>query len=184
MRRSISFVPLLAGVLALACSSMSFNSDWDRDADFGSYSTYAWLEQESDPASGSAQQARQQNSLLAKRVRSAVDHQMTQKGFTVNVDSPDLLLVFHTGLQDKVNVTDYGYRYSYDYWGWGGRDIDVYQYTEGTLIVDMIDRNTKELVWRGSATATVDESASTEKREETITKAIMGILENYPPKQK
>jgi len=184
MTRSIRIIPLLAVVLALACSSMSFNSDWDRDADFASYSTYAWLEQEADQASGNAAQAQQQNSLLAKRVRTAADYEMGRKGFTVDTNNPDLLLVFHTGLQDKVNVTDYGYRYSYDYWGWGGRDIDVYQYTEGTLIIDMIDHNTKELVWRGSATATVDAGASSQKREEKIGKAITGILESYPPKQK
>ncbi len=184
MRRQITFVPLLVSLLSIACSSMSFNHDWDRDADFASYRTYAWLDQSNDPASGNAQLARRQNSLLTKRVRTAADVELGQKGLTINTDSPDLLLVFHTGLQDKVNVTDYGYRYSYDYWGWGGRNIDVYQYTEGTLIIDMIDRNTHELVWRGSATATMDEQASSQKREETIAKAVMGILEKYPPQQK
>jgi hypothetical protein len=163
---------------------MSFNHDWDRDADFSGYSTYAWLAQPNDPATGNAAVAQRQNSLLTKRVRSSTDEQMGQLGFTINIDSPDLFLVFHTGVQDKVNVTDYGYRYSYDYWGWGGRDIDVYQYTEGTLIIDMIDTNTKELVWRGSATATVDPSNSAEKREAQLDKAVRGILENYPPKQR
>jgi hypothetical protein len=175
---------LLALVLVVGCSTMSFNHDWDRDTDFSAYSTYAWLAQPVNQATGSAQVAQQQNTLLQKRVRSAVDVQMRDKGFQLNVDSPDILLVYHTGLQDKVNVTDYGYRYSYDYWGWGGRDIDVYQYTEGSLIIDMIDATTKELVWRGSATATIDEGASTEKRESQLDKAARGIFENYPPKQR
>ena len=184
MKRMIRHIPLLVVVLTMGCSSMSFNHDWDRDADFPNYRTYAWLDQQADPATGNAQTARAQNSLLAKRIRNAVDSELQRKGLAVNTGSPDLLRLYHTGLQDKVNVTDWGYRYSYDYWGWGGRDIDVYQYTEGTLIIDMIDFNTKDLVWRGSATATVDGGTSPEKAEEKIGKAVTGILENYPPKQR
>ena len=107
MKRMIRHIPLLAVVLAVGCSSMSFNHDWDRDADFPSYRTYAWIDQQTDPATGNAQTARVQNSLLVKRIRSAVDSELRNKGLSVNTDSPDLLLVYHTGLQDKVNVTDY-----------------------------------------------------------------------------
>jgi hypothetical protein len=173
----------LAGLM-IGCSSMSFNHDWDRDAGFQNYSTYAWMSQPTATTSTSAQRARTQNTLLEKRIHNSVDQVLREKGLTMTSDNPDLLLVYHTGLQDKVNVTDWGYRYSYDYWGWGGRDIDVYQYTEGTLIIDMIDANTKELVWRGSATGTVDPGASPEKTDAKIDKAVRGILESYPPKQR
>jgi hypothetical protein len=183
MKNIIRITGLGAVVLALACSSMNVNHDWDRDANFGSYQTYAWAAQ---PASApqNAQQAQSRNDLLDKRVRRAIDDQMVAKGFSENPAGADIMLVYHTGAQDKINVTDWGYRYSYDYWGWGGRDIDVYQYTEGTLVVDMIDSGTKELVWRGSATKTIDSNPTPEKMESNIQKAVAAIFQNYPPRGK
>jgi len=172
---------ILFAVLAAGCSSMEFNHDWDRDANFSSYSTYAWLNVPTNTVGGSVKTARTKNTLLDKRIKSAVDREMKAKGLTVDTESPDLLAAYHVGVEDKVNVTDWGYRYSYDYWGWGGRNIDVYQYTEGTLIVDLIDAQTKELVWRGAATATLDENPSPEKADARIQQAVEGILANYPP---
>lgn len=169
-------IGVVAGVFILtaltACSSIDFNHDWDRDAAFGNYHTYGWLQRN---------QKQSYNTLIDKRIQAAVSEEMTARGLTLNAENPDILLTFHIGLQDKINVTDYGYRYSYDYWGWGNRSIDVYQYTEGTLVIDIVDANTKELVWRGSGTKTVDESSSPEKVEATINTAVAGILSKFPP---
>ena len=183
MKNTIRITGLLAVVFALACSSMNINHDWDRDADFGSYQTYAWAPQ-SSAAPQNAQQAQSRNDLLDKRVRRAIDEELVAKGFSENPASADVHVVYHTGAQDKINVTDWGYRYSYDYWGWGGRDIDVYQYTEGTLVIDLIDATTKELVWRGSATKTIDSNPTPEKMENNIRKAVQAIFQNYPPRGK
>jgi hypothetical protein len=98
---------LLLAVVAAGCSSMDFNHDWDRDADFPSYSTYAWLNVPTT-AVGDAQTARRKNTLLDKRIKSAVDAEMKTKGFSIDAESPDLLAVYHVGVQDKVNVTDWG----------------------------------------------------------------------------
>ncbi|MDH3196696.1 MAG: DUF4136 domain-containing protein [Candidatus Krumholzibacteria bacterium] len=172
---------LLFAVVAAGCSSMEFSHDWDKDADFATYRTYAWVNVPTT-AVGDAQAARRTNALLDKRIKSAVDAEMKTKGFSVDTASPDLLVVYHVGVQDKVNVTDWGYRYSYDYYGWGGRNIDVYQYTEGTLILDLIDAQTKELVWRGSAMATLEDNPSPEKAEARLQQAVQGIMANYPPR--
>jgi len=176
-------IGLIAILLALGCSSMSVNHDWDRDADFGKYKTYAWAAQpETKPRN--AQEAQQRNDLLDKRIRNAVDDELKAKGFTENQASADVLVVYHLGTQDKINVTDWGYRYSYDYWGWGGRDIDVYQYTQGTLVVDLIDASTKELVWRGSATKTIESNPSPDKVEKNVRNAVSAIFAQYPPHTK
>jgi len=182
MNRLKHWLPaLLFAAVAAGCSSMEFNHDWDRDADFAAYRTYAWLNVPTT-AVGDAQAARSKNTLLDKRIKSAVDGEMKNRGFSIDTESPQLLAVYHVGVQDKVNVTDWGYRYSYDYYGWGGRNIDVYQYTEGTLILDFIDAQTKELVWRGAATATLADNPTPEKAEARIQQAVDGILAKYPPK--
>jgi len=121
---------------------------------------------------------------LDKRIRGAVDAAMTSKGFTVNTETPDVLVVYHTGMQNKVDVTDWGYSYAGSYWGWAGRDIDVYNYTEGTLIVDLVNTQSKQLAWRGSATGVVDPGRSPEEVQERINDVVTKIFDKYPPKSR
>ena len=73
--------------------------------------------------------------------------------------TPDFRVALHTGQQSKVRVTDYGYGYGVGRWGGGG--LDVYQYQEGTLILDVVDAKTKKLMWRGTAIGVVNPSAAT-----------------------
>jgi hypothetical protein len=177
------FVVALVCIAALAvgCSSVSINHDWDKDAPFPDYQTYQWLEVENTPVPGNARTAQQSNDLFKQRVRRAVNAELDKKGLTLVDSDPDLLVVFHTGVEQKINVTDWGYRYSYDYWGWGGRQIDVYQYEEGTLIVDLIDARAQELVWRGSGSRTVDPNWSPEKTDHVVQDAVKKMFTKYPP---
>ncbi len=173
------------GVLLLAtltgCSSISVNYDYDQNAAFGSYRTYAWL---GSPDTGNANPAvnKLSSDLLDKRIHEAVDAEMGNRNITA-ADNPDVLVKYFLGTEDKVQVTDWGYRYSDYYWGHGGRQIDVTQYTEGTLVVDIIDAATKTLVWRGTATGTVDGQQRTpEQLQERINEVVAKIFANFPPK--
>jgi hypothetical protein len=50
----------------------------------------------------------------------------------------------------------------------------------GTLAIDMVDAETRNIVWRGMATQELDAKASPEKREKNINKAAEKIFKNYP----
>jgi hypothetical protein len=52
----------------------------------------------------------------------------------------------------------------------------------GTLVLDMYDPGSKQLVWTGRATKTLDPKANQEKREKNLDKAMQKLLKNYPPK--
>jgi hypothetical protein len=54
----------------------------------------------------------------------------------------------------------------------------------GTLVLEMYDPGTKQLVWTGTATKTIDPSANHEKNMKNLDKATVKLLKNYPPKQK
>jgi hypothetical protein len=172
-------VGLLAG-----CSSYDIKYDYDMDSNFSALKTYNWFPRDVSTTSGSASVAVQSNTLLDKRVREAVDTQMAAKGFTLTAENPDVFVVYHTGLQNKVDVTDWGYTYAGSYWGGGlGRSVDVYEYTEGTLIVDLVTASSKQLAWRGSATGVVEPGRSPEEVVERINDVVSRIFENYPPKK-
>jgi len=162
------------------CSTLSVNYDYDNTIDFKQYKTYAWIPV-AQGAPGNARTAVERNSLLDQRIRSAVDLQMSDRGFQPS-ESPDLHVVYHIGLEDKVQVTDWGYRYSDYYWGYGGRQIDVYNYKEGTLIVDVIEAESHNLIWRGSGTGVVDQTQrSPEEMQARFNEIMAEIMASFPP---
>ena len=176
---AIAAVALLAG-----CSSYEYKYDYDMDNDFSAYKTYAWIPMSINAGGTSAEQAVRSNTLLDKRIREAVETQLAAKGFTKVEDNPDVLIVYHTGTQNQVDVTNWGYTYAGRYGGWGGQNIDVYSYTEGTLIVDLVSAGDKQLVWRGSATGVVEPGAPPEKVQARLNEVVAGIFSNYPPVKK
>ena len=173
---------IAACFLFTGCSQYEINYDYDVDSNFSAYHTYSWMPITINEGQTNAETAVQSNTLLDSRIRSAVNTNMTAKGFKVDDQNPDILVVYHTGMQNKVNVTDYGYTYAGSYWGWAGNDVDVYNYTEGTLLVDLVDAKTKKLAWRGSASGVVEPGNSPEKITENINDVVSQIFGNYPPK--
>lgn len=180
--RLIRLTALAAALAVLAgCSTISVNQDYDREADFSTYGTYAWVPQQTT-AIGDAKAAKTTNTLLDKRIRNAVNAELQAKGMSIDTEDPDLLIAYHVGVDQKINVTDWGYSYPHYYGGWGGSNIDVTNYNEGTLIVDLIEYETKELVWRGTATKVLEENPSPERAEKNLQEVVRKIFDQYPPK--
>jgi hypothetical protein len=152
------------------CSTISVNHDFDPSADFTKYKSFDWIPQPD---------VKGKNPLVYKKIVTAVERHFANRGMNRTESAPDFLLAMHTGTQTKINVTDWGYTYVGR--GWVGRDIDVYQYQEGTLILDVIDSGSKELVWRGSATGTIDPKADPATREANLQAAVDKLLKNFPP---
>lgn len=91
-------------------------------------------------------------------------------------------MIYHLGTQEKIQATSYGYSYYPYHYGYGGHRVDIYQYTEGTLILDLVDAQTEQLVWRGYATDTLEQNPSPEKVESRLDEAFHRMLSNYPPR--
>jgi len=178
----ISFVLLFS---LYGCSSVQVNSDFDPKADFSSINSYNWKKV------NVKDDALANNPLLYKRFVSAIDEYMQARGYKkTDPESADVLLAIHAGMKEKMRVTDWGGSRGYyrdpwydPWWGggaYGGR-IDVSYYTEGTLVIDVIDRKKHELIWRGLGTGIVHEYASQEKMAKTINEYVREILNQFPP---
>jgi hypothetical protein len=128
------------------------------------------------------------NSLDIIRIKKAVTSALETKGIVRAKDNPDFLIAEHVKTKDKIDVSTWGYgpylgsgrhsRYS-GFWGYG--DVRVYQYEEGTLILDFVDPETKDVIWHGAAKSVVDDTMVPEKRENLINEAVQKILLNFPP---
>jgi len=57
----------------------------------------------------------------------------------------------------------------------------VSYYDEGTVVLDIIDPKTRNLVWRGSAQSRVDDGDTPEERDARVNEAYRRILERFPP---
>lgn len=70
-------------------------------------------------------------------------------------------------------------------WGWlgsggtGEATITPQSYKEGTLVIDMYDVKTKQLIWRGSAEGTLSDKA--EKNEKKLENAVAKMFKYFPP---
>ena len=160
-----------------ACSGISTQSDYNPTYDFGTASTYNWM-----PGGSEGDLQFYESTLF-----DAVDAEMTAKGLRkAPAGEADILFAYHTGRQTRQQYDTYGYGAG-GWWGgyWGGgmttTTTTVREYEEGTLILDIIDREQKQLVWRGSATKTLDASATPEERQQTLRQAVGKILGDFPP---
>ncbi|MBZ0159316.1 MAG: DUF4136 domain-containing protein [bacterium] len=163
-------------VFATGCApSVTVKLDYDKEADFAALKTFSWLPMPVNPAA-SVKEALERNSLMDKRIRRAVEAQLTAKGYQVNVTHSDFMVTYHIGVEDKIAVTDWGYGY-----GWRGPSrVDVYQYQQGTLILDVIDSKSKQLIWRSVAQGVIDPSAPIEKREQRLNDVVTKMLADFP----
>jgi len=173
---------VLALVTSLGgCAQIIVSSDHDPSASFSGLRTYAWR---SDPPT-LPDDPRLSGPFFAAQVHKAVDKGLAAKGYEeVTSGEPHFLVGYHVVLQEKLETatmnTSYGYRRG---WGWGGMSqTHLSSFEQGTLILDIVDPETKRLVWRGSAKAVVDFSASKEKRERRLNRAVKKLLKSFPPK--
>lgn len=187
MRRKIILVSgflMVAGILS--CSRSLVNSDFDRDINFSNYRSYDWMTEPEQAGQNNIMR----NTLFEKRLRTAVDGELQARGYQSQTDKPDFLIAYYITVMDKLEVStnDLGYYpgyYGYGFWsryyglGYYPRSINVYQYQEGTLILDFVDPQKMQLVWRGWYTDMVDETGI---KVEEVNKAVKQILALFPPK--
>ena len=118
--------------------------------------------------------------IVDRRIERAIQRELIAKGFTEVPANPDFRVTFNTVTKTKTEVNDFGptpFRRR-PYYGYGGRYIDIDTYEEGTFLVDIIDRDSNELVWRGAYVTRLGWSAPNEAEMQQI---VSDILASFPP---
>jgi Domain of unknown function (DUF4136) len=124
-----------------------------------------------------------QNSIMNRALRQDLAQAFERRDYSVDTTNPNFAVAYYTSAKDKLNVTywDYGYPFwrPWRWWGWyGGPAETVSQYTQGTVIVDVIDPNTKQLLWRGQGVS--DVSDNPQKYAQELEKTITAIVDKFP----
>ena len=169
--KTLKLLSLLFIATLASCSSVYVNADYDKNASFSNYKTYAYMKNNLDNIAIS--------DFDKKRILNAIDEVMATKGFTKS-ENPDIIVNIFTKERERVEVyQNYGFGWGWNpYWGIGY--TNVMTSPEGTLFIDIIDAKTKELVWQGEGSGYL--TKDTEKKDARIKEFVTRILEQYPPK--
>jgi hypothetical protein len=174
-------------LVASTAPAQDVGYNFDQQADFTKYKTYKWV-----TVKGSSVP----NDLIARQITDSIDRQLATKGLVkTDSDTADLYVAYQVAVDQEKQMTtwDTGYamgpawgpRYYGGYYGGGGMSTSTTSTINvGTLALDMYDRATKQLVWRGMASKQLDTKAKPEKRQKNLDKGMAKLLKNYPPKAK
>jgi len=178
---------LVTGVSGALAQDVRYN--FDKDAKFSDYKTYKWVD-----IKGSDRP----NELIDKQIKAALEAELATKGLTeTNSDDADLYIGYQTaiGTEKQFNSYSTGWGYGPGWcggWyggGYGGMSSTTTSGSTSTIYVgqlgvDMYESKKHDLVWRGTASKTLDPKAKPDKQQKNIKKAVAKLLKNYPPKIK
>ncbi len=184
MKKIFPFVfSLLAITGFVACNTLKVTTDYNSSVDFTKYKTFNFYE---------ITDAGESISELNKdRFIKAIKAELAKKGFVSTETNPDMWVRATTVLTSKRTVTattnyyGYGGYYRPYYYGPGyaGASTTYHegQYTDGSVIIDILDGTSKSLVWTGTGNKEIDKPQGSDER---IKGAVEQILESFPPKKK
>lgn len=179
MKRFLILASLIALVTMGQARAVSVKEDYNPATDFSRYKTFRM--KTGTPAPDRPMQA---------RIEKAIASELTQKGLTEAGENAQLFIYTHVkiGVDKALDVSSFGYG---GYFGWGGWDgdfettgVNVVDVPTGTLMVDMVDGASQQMVWRGIAQGTLHPNSTEEKSEQRINKAVAKLLKKFPPSAK
>ncbi|MFC7356567.1 DUF4136 domain-containing protein [Jejudonia soesokkakensis] len=172
--KAVKFLPLLMLFVFASCSSVRVATDYDRKANFNTYTSYAFYKPGVDKAEIS--------DLDKKRILRAIDSELSAKGM-LKSENPTLLVSIFTKERERVDVynNNFGWGWGWNPWWYGNFGNTVSRSTEGSLYIDLIDAQTNELVWQGIGSARLVTGSDIDERDERIREIVNEILAEYPP---
>jgi hypothetical protein len=178
VRRALRQFPLiLVGALVFVTGILSAQEvryNFMPGTDFSKFHTYKWI---------SIERGAHPNQIVDAQIKQSVDSQLAAKGLTkVQDDKANLYIGYQIAVNKEKQWNAYGMGGGIR---WGGMGTATSSpISVGTLVLDMYDPATKQLVWTGTATKTLDPSSNPQKNQQRLEKAMAKLLKNYPPKQK
>jgi hypothetical protein len=185
-RRAAALAARLAAVAGalLACAGVDVSQDYDTAADFSGLRSFDWFPG-GRPASGDPEV---DSPFLDRRIQDALVRELGSRGFIKVEDrTPDFFVNYHVSVRQKLSSSGMSVGYGVGSWGsWGGVGVgvgtpSVRSYDEGTLVIDVIDAESKQLLWRGTGSQAVKSSPKPHETTAAVDRAVAAILAQFPP---
>jgi len=173
-------------VLAVGCAGVRAHSDFDPNARFDTYRSYAWISKEPVLANVAEEGVRPIDPLLERRIRESIEDRLEAKGYrrVEDAQAGDFAIAFSVGSREKIQITStpaMGPGWYGRYGGWyAASEVSARSYTEGTLAIDVFDVDSHQAVWHGWATKRVSDRMD---REKLVDEVVGAILARFPPER-
>jgi hypothetical protein len=174
----------VVAIVVAACTTLRVGSDHDPAAHFSSYHSYVWM-----PPHTNAYES--PNPLVVQRAHDAIQDALSAKGYQLvsTAAQADFVVDFTIGSHERTDVESYPAPYAGPWFGrsywWGapywGSEINVHQYREGTISIDIFDARTHRPVWHGWARKELTRS-DLEHSAGSIRADVDSVLAQFPPK--
>jgi len=162
-------------ICSVVCIAQDITYNYAPGIDFSKFKTYKWVD---------VPGAQYPDQLTSNQIKQAIDSQLALKGLTrTEDDKASLYVAYQVAVREEKEwyATGYGGRYR-TMGGMGTATSSIIKI--GTLALDMYDVASKNQVWHGTATKTLDQTKDPQKRQEKLNKAMAKLLKNYPPPAK
>lgn len=150
--------------------------DYDKTVNFSKYKTYAW-----------SQGKGARNPLIDQMILTGVEQQLSAKGLTKVDANPDLVVAYMAAVGFDIQVAQPS---------WSNAAMPLYMgitstgqmwnVSVGSLIVDLVDKKSDQMVWRGTATETLphgptnNQAADAKSVAKPVRNCLAKMFKKYP----
>ena len=171
-----------AAVLLAACNPVSVSTSVAPDANLRSLHTFRVLNVPPRRAVAAALEndPMLDNGIVNRRLREHLANAFSAKGYVVDQANPDFTVAYYASRRGQLDVTawDYGYPGRWGGWREGPGRVEVRPFVEGTVIVDVVNPKTHELVWRGRGVSDVSDDPETYAQ--NLNRTVKEIVKRFP----
>ena len=179
------------GWTVVGCQSIRVRSQYDHTLTFSDLHTFCWVPApawlHNDP--------RLHMDILEPLVQNAVTSQLTGKGFRLSdCAAADFQVTFRPALQDRfvqkrgldqgwggVTIYEYSPATGGHLYTSGASDTMLYEEREGALVIEILQPQSKRVIWKGLASAKLLSHATVAQREQRARTAVSMVMERFPP---
>lgn len=176
----LKLIPLALALSVLGgCVHSRIRYDYDVRTNYGAYRTFNWAPR--GKVSEPAKSEPFRNQLMDKRVKQAVERELEAKGYKLlSTAEPDFHIHYFPVYQERMvqSTTHLGWGRR---WHMGTSMSEIYTFTEGTIVLEVTDCSTKQLVWHGAAEGALTGLDNPEYAEEVVSREVKRLLSNFPP---
>ncbi|HCL05864.1 MAG TPA: hypothetical protein DHW64_07855 [Chitinophagaceae bacterium] len=183
-------ITMMAAIVMVSCGRTAYVQK-DADVDFSKIKTYSWVTTQANKETASASTSN--DDLTNRKIRQAINKNLTEKGWKEVKKNPDVYLVYDVMIEEAdKKVTTPVYSQSFTRWFFNprnrrwvpvfypsqfmGYDEDVQKMKEGTLTLTLMDADTDKTIWQGWTTSEMSGRKLTDKEIDSKVKAIVAKL--------
>jgi len=172
MKKIIFFI--IGAIFFASCSTLRVSYDYDETYDFSKIKGFVIKHYAKEG----------ENTLVNDRITDALEHEFVNKGYKkTSYQQANVIVMYHYSSKDKIDIQNDYQMVGVRRYGYGGAMVSsstVYEYTEGTIVVDVFDKSTNKIVWRGVGVLELEQKETPQQRREYVNKIIKEVVQKFP----